>query len=1143
VTIGTSGNALFRPGGRVVAGAARTIDFRTSAGQILDDAADTPSFVGGALALVGSTIGGGTSNPVNTQVSRLEAQAGSMFIQNSGPLAIGGVTGTLNGLFATSRDSTGASIFVRNDQTISIVTPGDIVSTFIGGGLIGSVSIEATRADADIVASEALTTFGRAITLNAGRDIVLGDAAANRAGNVVGEGVNLIAGRSIRISGPTQIFSSSSAPIIATAVQSITVTPPSTPTEENAPQFRSRGNVTLVAGDAIDLNNGAASRPVIRVNESGGTSKIDLAANEMNIASRLDAGTAGLVFLRQSTPTQPVSVGFESAGTLSISDAELDRIAAGNVTIGSATHAGNITVDGSITRPASTTYGALTLETDGALFVNGDVELGTGALTLNSRNTISAFANVTASAVSATSRSGSALLNGRLRVGSLAATASNGNVSANNDRNEIGALGAILFNNQFNLKDSAGGLTTTGLIDGGASSNATIEVRGGQLVLNPGTKIFFSGAGNDLRLFSDTGFTNNVDSSVLVPENGARWLIYSPSAAVTTLGGLAPNFTLTGVSFPERPVNSGNGVLFVTGSAAPTGGTGGGSTGTGTAGVAPPPGATGTAASGLDETSDMQGFVFRPVALQFQGTPPTMESAAAALRTLGRVDLDRAAADSPDFRAFVNAMGAVNDSLVDYRLRLTRLIAKDESIMIGEQAAFLKRMVTNVDDAMNKVSTAFTRFFVGDDMTANRLRAVALNALTDPIQLMQEVDRLEGLNQGQRDRAARLEAEAAQRARDAAIAAAEAKLQADIAEAKRVRALEAARKSVVISGGRLIFVPNGSELQYDRERLPIFNAPTAEELGLGQTIGTAEIQRMARASGGRLTEEDVRKIVNAGGNKITPGVIAAIISAAGSTIVSGGAGNLTQNQVNAIIAGGAGNLTRAAQFAVISAGIISSDGASLLGNDLAGIIAGGGGNIISNDGASLLGQDGAGIISGGAGNFTTEMASFITNGVIPPGNIAAIIAGGGGNINPGAAGNIVSGGAGNFNVLSGMVAGLISPGERAAIVSGGAGNFANLASLAGIISNDGASLLGQDGAGLLGDMGSGLIARPGASVLGDQGSGMFGQNNASVISGNSGAIISGNSGAIISGNSGAIISGNSGALTGSSSGGSNLVAR
>ena len=81
------------------------IDFE-STGQILDGT--TPSFIGGSLGIVGRAIGGGTTNPLNTQVSRLEAKAtasggfgGFAFVTNNeaapGTLAIGGVSASLGG--------------------------------------------------------------------------------------------------------------------------------------------------------------------------------------------------------------------------------------------------------------------------------------------------------------------------------------------------------------------------------------------------------------------------------------------------------------------------------------------------------------------------------------------------------------------------------------------------------------------------------------------------------------------------------------------------------------------------------------------------------------------------------------------------------------------------------------------------------------------------------------------------------------------------------------------------------------------------------------------------------------------------------------------------------------------------------------
>jgi len=98
-----------------------------------------------------------------------------------------------------------------------------------------------------------------------------------------------------------------------------------------------------------------------------------LTVDTLDIAAAIDAGTAR-VTLRPLTTGRQISLGTETAGQLSLADAELDYVTAGVLQVGSAT-AGTITISAAIS-PANS--GTLSLVNGAAV-----IETGAGALTVS----------------------------------------------------------------------------------------------------------------------------------------------------------------------------------------------------------------------------------------------------------------------------------------------------------------------------------------------------------------------------------------------------------------------------------------------------------------------------------------------------------------------------------------------------------------------------------------------------------------------------------------------------------------------------------------------------------------------------------------------------------------------------------------
>ena len=81
-----------------------------------------------------------------------------------------------------------------------------------------------------------------------------------------------------------------------------------------------------------------------------------------------------------------------------------------------------------------------------------------------------------------------------------------------------------------------------------------------------------------------------------------------------------------------------------------------------------------------------------------------------------------------------------------------------------------------------------------------------------------------------------------------------------------------------------------------------------------------------------------------------------------------------------------------------------------------------------------------------------------------------------------------------------------------------------------VIGQNGANVIGQNGASVIGQNGANVIGQNGASVIGQNGANVIGQNGASVIGQNGAAIVSNNGGSVIGQNGAGIISNNGGSL-------------
>jgi filamentous hemagglutinin family protein len=144
---------------------------------------------------------------------------------------------------------------------------------------------------------------------------------------------------------------------------------------------------------------------------------ISVAADTLliNTGSTLNAGTTGTVNLQTTTNSVAIALGAEDvmSGTrvLGLSQAELNRITAGQLNIGKTAHNGMVTVSSAITTNAST--GNIALQTGGNIAVNQALTVGDAAgtknLTLDAGGAITSGANGKLTAKDLTLKAGSTI--------------------------------------------------------------------------------------------------------------------------------------------------------------------------------------------------------------------------------------------------------------------------------------------------------------------------------------------------------------------------------------------------------------------------------------------------------------------------------------------------------------------------------------------------------------------------------------------------------------------------------------------------------------------------------------------------------------------------------------------------------------
>lgn len=140
------------------------------------------------------------------------------------------------------------------------------------------------------------------------------------------------------------------------------------------------GDVTLASGKDIVVNAGTFNANAGADLTTAGVGVITIAADDISLNATATLTSAATVGLKPQTASRPIDLGTETVGSLSLTDAELDRVSAGTITVGD-NSSGAITVSAAITHPDT---GTITLNDNGATInLNASITTAGGALTFS----------------------------------------------------------------------------------------------------------------------------------------------------------------------------------------------------------------------------------------------------------------------------------------------------------------------------------------------------------------------------------------------------------------------------------------------------------------------------------------------------------------------------------------------------------------------------------------------------------------------------------------------------------------------------------------------------------------------------------------------------------------------------------------
>lgn len=390
-TVGNIDNAFAsqRPDWIQIGGVLTSGTVTLTANQYVDEwgSDGATDIVAGALLIRAGTGIGRNGNFIETQVSALEAESntGGIALSNINDVTLEVATPAgdmLRGLWTgTSGDITlinQGSILLSDDDGVESVRSG------------GNLQLTAIGAAADIssdVNRDSLLAVGN-ITLSAGRDILFGTVGADFDNDVrAGGSITVTAGRDFHIDGFADMASDdqgtgSNGGVSITVGRDILIEDDNgVDASVGVTATNSTGSVILTTGVGGTLSLAANSPAAIQGRNGGVVVNADRILIESD--SGINVTGTGTARLTVATPGRLIDVGSVTDGVvaLELSDAELDRVSASDVIVGSSA-SGQTTVVGALTRAGTN----LTIESGRSVFVQADVTAAT--LTLRAADNV-----------------------------------------------------------------------------------------------------------------------------------------------------------------------------------------------------------------------------------------------------------------------------------------------------------------------------------------------------------------------------------------------------------------------------------------------------------------------------------------------------------------------------------------------------------------------------------------------------------------------------------------------------------------------------------------------------------------------------------------------------------------------------------
>ncbi len=531
----------------------------------------------GTLALTGRNVQVTEAAATDVGASTI---SGNLTLDSSGDVNFSGAlanTGNVSIASAGVVSQSAALTIGGNLDIATSVNAGDVTlnnsgasSTTIGNTLVGGNYV--------------LTATGQSVTQGSGSSLqVRGDLTVTGSSIVLGGAGNLIGGTTTLPATNTTELRQSGVITLGDRTEAGNLTVISERTNRS---FSS----ALVNGDAVVLDN-ASNNIGGRISVSASTPTIATGADVqtgINQTAGTSLSVAGVAsFTAESSGAGSLGIDLTNDGNsfghlvLSGTTVNVKNSAAGTTTIDSASASTDLTLNtagainqgGSIVTPTFnvTAAGPIALTNAGNDVTTLNATTTSGAISYTDANSV-AIAGVNAGGGDVTLTAGGSgnltQTGGLTNVGTLSANAG-GAVTLNSAANTIASLGASTAGTGFQLFDSSGGLTVTGIART-TTGDETVRTSG-DLTLNSGGRLE-ADAGDVIASTEGAGnFINNSGASALVVGSGKRWLVYSSTpdlvaGAHTVKGGLTSSFRHYGADYtsyaPGSVAESGSGFIY-----------------------------------------------------------------------------------------------------------------------------------------------------------------------------------------------------------------------------------------------------------------------------------------------------------------------------------------------------------------------------------------------------------------------------------------------------------------------------------------------------------------------------------------------------------------------------------------------------